>query len=124
MKFETTTIKGAGRGKGLGFPTVNFVIPEEMALSFQQGIYAARVTLKKETYPTALYYGSVPTFGQRERSLEAYMIDSPLFYAGPGEFAEIEPVKFIRPVQEFSSPELLVIQMEKDVAEIKKVLHI
>ena len=124
MRFETTTVAGAGRGNGLGFPTINFNIQPEVGLSLQEGIYAARVTIAKETYPAALYYGSIPTFGQKERSLEAYIINAPLFYAGPGESAQIEPVKFIRGVQEFSSPDLLMLQMEKDVAEIKKVLHL
>lgn len=122
MKFETKTIKGHGRGKKLGFPTVNMVIPENLAFTTPHGVYAARAKIRDEKYDGALYFGPAPTFGEAKSSLEIYLFDTVNFYAGEGEEIEIEIVKFIRGVEKFGLPELLIVQMEKDVEAIREVL--
>lgn len=124
MKFEASTIKGHGRGGGLGFPTINLLPPDEIALVLQDGIYAVWVTIGQDRYGGALYYGPVPVFNQKEKNLEIYLVNAYQFYINPGEIVVFEIVKYIRGVENFSSPELMVIQMEKDVAQIKKVLHL
>ncbi len=122
MKFKTTTISGYGRGKELGFPTINMIIPELIPIQLRQGIYAAYVKINDEMYKGALYYGSVPTFAQSELTLEVYLLDVVRIYVAPDSSIEVDTVKYIRPIKEFKSPELLVLQMEKDVEEIKKIL--
>lgn len=124
MKFEATTIKGHGRGSVLGFPTINLLPPDELALVLQDGIYAVWVTIGKDRYGGALFYGPVPVFDQKEKNLEIYLVNAYQFYIGAEEIVQFEIVKYIRPVANFSSPELMVIQIEKDVAQIKKVLHL
>ncbi|MDD5068170.1 MAG: riboflavin kinase [Candidatus Pacebacteria bacterium] len=122
LLFKTTSKTGKGRGKLLGFPTVNLVIPDELSLTMQEGIYAARATIKDQKYKAALYFGTVPTFEDVDHTLELYLIDAdhPIIFAG--EAVEFEVVKFIRGVQKFDSPELLVRQMQKDVEAIKSIL--
>ena len=122
MKFRTKTIKGHGRGKTLGFPTVNMVVPENIPLQLPQGVYAARAKVKDEIYEGALYYGPAPTFGEKEVALEIYLLDTMAFYLGQDEDIEVEVVKFIRGVETFGLPELLMLQMDKDVAAIREVL--
>ncbi len=124
MKFKTTTIKGHGRGKDLGFPTVNMVVPDNMPMQLEQGVYAARATVGEEKYNGALFYGSASTFGASEVTLEIYLFDTVGFYIGEGEAIEVEIVKFIRPVITFDLPELLIVQMEKDEAAIREVLKV
>lgn len=124
MKFKTTTTRGHGRGKTLGFPTVNMVIPTTLPLQLQQGVYAARAKIGEEKYGGALYYGPAVTFGETQPALEIYLLNTSAFYAGPGEEIEVEVSKFIRPVMEFSSPELLVHQMGEDERTIRTVLKI
>ncbi|MDD4989151.1 MAG: riboflavin kinase [Candidatus Pacebacteria bacterium] len=123
LLFNTTSKKGKGRGKLLGFPTVNLVIPERLSTSIQDGIYAAYAKVKGEKYKAALYYGTTPTFEDADHTLELYLIDAenPLIFEN--EAVEFEVVKFIRGVQKFDSPELLVRQMRKDVMEIKIALE-
>ncbi len=123
MKFKTITVPGKGRGKDLGFPTINMQVIPELILGLQDGIYAARVTVEKETYGGALFYGPVPVFNQTEKSLEVYLVDSGYIYVGPGTEIEVELVKYIRPVQDFSSVELMLQQMEKDVTQIRTILE-
>ena len=122
MKFKTVTIKGKGRGKGIGFPTINMEIPPELVLGLKEGIYACRVTVNEEKYGGALFYGPIPVFGETEKSLEVYLVDSGYMYAGPGVDIEVELLKYIREVRDFSSVELMQMQMEKDIAQIRQVL--
>lgn len=123
MRFETKTVKGHGRGKGLGFPTINMVIPDSVPMKLQQGVHAVRVYLKDEKYNGALYYGPASTFGETELALEVYLIDIFSFYVEPGTPIEVEVVKFVRPAQAFGLPELLILQMEEDVENISEILN-
>lgn len=123
MKFDTRTVKGHGRGKALGFPTVNMVIPDNLPLLLKQGVYAARAVIKDEKYVGALYYGPAVTFGETEAALEIYLFDTAGFYIGEHEPVSIESLSFIRPVMHFELPEQLIQQMEKDEKDIRKALH-
>lgn len=124
MKFKSTAIKGHGRGRDLGFPTINLVVPADISLTLSKGIYASRVTLGEEVYPSALYFGPASTFGETENQLEVYLIDAVLISVNPGDEVEVEIVKFIRAPEKFSGPELLVMKMEEDVERVKKALSI
>ena len=123
MRFKTITVPGKGRGEGLGFPTINMQVTPEMLLGVKEGIYAARVYVQGEKYGGALFYGPVPVFGETEKSLEVYLIDSGYIYVGQGIDIEFELVRYIRPVQNFSSVELMQLQMTKDVVEIQHILE-
>ncbi len=124
MRFNSTTVSGSGRGKGLGFPTVNMRIPTSLPLTLQQGVHAARAIINDEKYNGALYYGPALTFGDKKVALEIYLLDTSSFYLAEGEPIEIEVVKFIRPVMEFGLPELLINQMAQDVTAVRNVLKI
>ncbi len=122
LLFQSTSKKGKGRGKLLGYPTINLVIPDKLPLVIQPGIYASSVTVKDKTYKAALYYGTTPTFEDTDYSLELYLIDADHIVVFPGEPVLFEVAGFIRSVQKFDSPELLVRQMEDDVKKIKSIL--
>lgn len=122
MKFKTITISGHGRGKGLGYPTINMQVPPELVLGLRDGVYAARITINDTTYTGALFYGPVPVFNEKEKSLEVYLVDSGYIYVGVGADIEVELVKYIREVRNFSSVELLLRQIEEDVAQIRHML--
>src|SRR5262249_13280127 len=64
---------GAGRGKGLGFPTLNLKLPPGQDV--RHGIYAMRVDVGGKRYPAAGYVGARPTFGGSEPVLEAHLLD-------------------------------------------------
>lgn len=120
MKFHSTQVKGAGRGKTLGFPTINLEIPANFELA--EGIYASLVNILGKTYKGALFFGSVPTFNQVQKNLEVYLInlkeDLEKFLGD----IEIEIKDKIREVQKFESEQKLIEQMEEDVEKINLVL--
>ncbi|MEK7597708.1 MAG: riboflavin kinase [Patescibacteria group bacterium] len=124
MKFESTHITGKGRGKPMGFPTINLKILENFEL--KNGIYAAKVIIEDKVFQGALHYGPVPTFGDLQKSLEVYLIeaeqaDYELLENLDGKIIKIEIIKFLRDIIKFRLVEDLVKQIEEDVRQIKKL---
>ncbi|MCD4761210.1 riboflavin kinase, partial [bacterium] len=67
--YTTSIISGAGRGKRIGFPTLNFVVPKRLEHSY--GIYCGWVIVEGNKYKAAFHYGPIPTFAEKQQSLEA-----------------------------------------------------
>jgi len=124
MQFESTHITGKGRGKPMGFPTINLKIPDDFGL--KDGIYAAKVTLENKKFIGALHFGPVPTFGEQEKSLEVYLIsahDDLELENLDGKIIKIEIVKYLRGIIKFQSVTSLVKQIEEDVKQIKTLIN-
>lgn len=121
MKFTTRQIKGHGRGKLLGFPTINMEIPRDFDL--REGIYASWVTIARQTFIGALHYGPVPVFGQKEKSLEVFLVDVRDEDIGDTSVIEITPVKHLREIQTFPDGIALAAQITKDIAGVRAVLE-
>jgi len=121
MKFESTHVTGKGRGKPMGFPTINLMIPKNFEL--KDGIYAAKVTIDNKVYISALHYGPVPTFNESEQSLEVFLLGSnnnELENLNE-KIIKVEVVKYLRPVIKFNSKEELIKQIEDDVKIIESL---
>jgi riboflavin kinase/FMN adenylyltransferase len=124
MQFTSQKISGDGRGKLLGFPTINLVIPP--GLSLEEGIYAVWIWLDQKKYPGALHYGPIPTFHKPQLSLEVFVLTTDELPNEQVEQAKItvEPVKRLRPVQNFPDSEALIKQITIDVAAVRKLLSL
>ncbi|MFH0890912.1 MAG: EamA family transporter [Candidatus Liptonbacteria bacterium] len=109
---------GQGRGKQIGFPTLNLVIPENFP--HHHGIYAGRVSWDNHTYPAAIHYGPIPTFGKNNPTLEAYILEKEI--PEPPAELELRLANFLRPIRRYENPAELRGQITKDVAESKKIL--
>jgi len=109
---------GAGRGKGLGFPTLNLKLAPGQAV--RHGIYAMRIDVDGHSHPAAGYVGSRPTFGAGDPMLETYLLD----FAGDlyGKEVDAEFVAFLRPDQTFATPEALSMQMREDCDKTRAIL--
>lgn len=117
-RVRGTVQPGAGRGKDLGFPTLNLALAPGQELA--HGIYAVRVVHGGRSYDAAGYLGARPTFDAGAPALEAYLFDfDDNLY---GASVEIEFVAFIRPDQKFDSGEALAAQMQQDCAAITAIL--
>jgi riboflavin kinase/FMN adenylyltransferase len=68
-------VSGAGRGKGLGYPTANLRTWPRLLLP-GQGIYAGVADLPDgRRYPAAIDVGTNPTFGVEPLHVEAFLLD-------------------------------------------------
>ena len=118
--ISAKVIKGAGRGKNLGFPTFNMKIPKN--LNLKPGVYACWVWLGSNAHKWkgALHYGSIPTFGQDKYSLEVYLLE--LNEDILPSSATIETVKYIRGIKSFRTQKELIKQISIDVEQIQSLL--
>lgn len=66
-------VSGAGRGRGMGFPTAN-VIPD-MTTRLAEGIYAVTAETAQGRHPAAVHVGPIPTFGVERPVIEAHLLD-------------------------------------------------
>ncbi len=126
-------VKGAQRGKTLGYPTANveyeafgphlfpfrqgrgafFILPP-------QGVYVVRVLLGAQKYPAIANIGTRPSFEKQASKplLEVHILD----FSGNiyGKHLKVEFLKKIRNEKKFSSPQNLIRQIQKDEAFARK----
>ena len=107
--------QGAGRGRTLGFPTANLAGIEQLIPG--DGVYAGWVVVDDRTYSAAISIGSTPTFGGRERQVEAHLLD----FTGDlyGKTIRIEFTRRLREQEKFESPSALARQLGVDVKAVR-----
>jgi riboflavin kinase/FMN adenylyltransferase len=118
-RIQGLVAHGAGRGAGLGFPTLNLV--EVDVLIPAEGVYAAFAKVEgTETWrPAACNIGPNPTFGEQLFKVEAHLLDfSQDIY---GKTVELDFVKRLRSTRKFAGLDDLLHQIELDVAETRRV---
>ena len=110
--------KGAGRGKGLGFPTGNLGGLVEAVPG--PGIYATRTRWKGRLYDSATHVGVIPTFDVDVPGIETHIFgfDEDIL----GEELEVLFYKKLRGTERFDSVDKLKEQIRIDCENAKKVL--
>ncbi len=113
-------IGGTQRGHWLGYPTANLSVDEEQALP-RDGVYATICHLGGRAYPSVTNIGSRPTFSEKGRTIEVFLIgfDEEIY----GEEMTIELVERMRGVLKFDSPDELARQIGKDVEKAGPILQ-
>jgi riboflavin kinase / FMN adenylyltransferase len=114
---------GDERGRELGFPTANLVIPSEICLP-ADGIYAGwLVRGDGSRHATAMSLGHRPTFYDRPQGaplLECHVLDfSGDLYDEP---VRVEFVERLRGEERFDGADALVAQMHRDVEQTRVLL--
>ncbi|UJW31857.1 bifunctional riboflavin kinase/FAD synthetase [Saccharothrix sp. AJ9571] len=121
-RVEGIVVRGAGRGKDLGFPTANLSTPRFAAIP-ADGVYSCwftRSTDPGKRLRAAVSVGTNPTFSGRERTVEAYVLDvEEDFY---GHDVALDFVVKLRDQIRYESLEPLIRQMEADVVRTREVL--
>jgi riboflavin kinase / FMN adenylyltransferase len=122
MRFKSFQIKGKGRGKFLGFPTINLQIPT--AFSLEDGIYAVITWVDNKKYISAMHYGPIPVFKEDKKSLEIFVIDAPLdFQVKENQEIEFEIHDKLRNILDFPTHQELSSQISQDVENVKRLLQ-
>jgi riboflavin kinase/FMN adenylyltransferase len=124
--IEGTVVRGAGRGRTIGIPTINLESPDPRKLLPPDGVYAVRVTIEqgagsREQYGGMMNQGPRPTFGEQVRTLEVHLFD----FDGElyGRTVHVEWVRRLRDVQAFPSRDALVAQLERDRQAARATLN-
>jgi riboflavin kinase/FMN adenylyltransferase len=113
-------VRGADRGKDLGFPTANLDVPTR-ALP-RTGVYTVWVRIEGEQKwrPGAANIGFNPTFAEKTKKLEVHLLD---FSGGLyGKTLEIAPVHYLRPEKRYRTAATLIRQMRRDCRRTARLL--
>ncbi len=112
--------RGAGRGKGLGFATLNLGPPHPRKLLPPEGVYAVRVQTPGGAFDGMMNLGPRPTFGDSATSLEVHLFDAAGdFY---DEHVRVDFHSFLRETRKFAGRKELSAQLEKDSQAAKFAL--
>lgn len=118
--LEGVVVSGHGRGGPLGFPTAN-IEPHGRVSIPGDGVYAAFAHIRGKRMMAAVSIGYNPTFGDRDRAVEAFILD----FDGDlyGDTLRLEFVRRLRDQVEYDEIEDLQEQVGIDVQATKRVLE-
>lgn len=116
---EGQVVAGAGRGKGLGYPTANLRIPDGIQIP-GRGVYAGRAAIEGRWRTAAINVGINPTFGGVPLHVEAYLLD----FDGDlgGQVLTVEFWARLRDEVRFDSPGELTQQIAEDVERTRSIV--
>jgi riboflavin kinase/FMN adenylyltransferase len=126
FEITGTVVRGAGRGRGIGYPTAN--VQGEAELLPKAGIYAARAQLLGDggvvdaSYVAALSVGTNPTFvAGGGLTVEAYLLD----FEGDlyGRRLRLQLIERLRDELRFDSIDALTAQIAADVARTRELVQ-
>jgi riboflavin kinase/FMN adenylyltransferase len=107
-----TVVAGAGRGRGLGYPTINVEVADRRKLLPPDGVYAVRAEWPHGAAAGMMHMGPRPTYDETARTLEAHLFDTAedLY----GRVVKITWVARLRDVMRFPDPDALRRQLDRD----------
>jgi len=115
-----TVVSGHGRGRQLGFSTLNLSPPLPVKLLPPDGVYAVKVQSRHGEFGAMANLGPRPTFGESDRTIEAHLFDaSGDFY---GSAVRLDFIGFLRNTRKFDSSAELIQQLERDRASATRAL--
>ncbi|MER6500884.1 bifunctional riboflavin kinase/FAD synthetase [Streptomyces sp. NPDC001455] len=112
-RVEGIVVRGAQRGRELGFPTANLETLPHTAIP-ADGVYAGWLNANGESMPAAISVGTNPQFDGTERTVEAYAIDRvglDLY----GLHVSVDFLAYVRGMRKFESVDDLLVAMAADV---------
>ena len=118
--FTAGVVRGAGRGKTLGTPTIN-LSPEALASIGREGIYAVWAILDGDRVPAVMHAGARPVFDD-DPSVEVHLLGA-VPAETPAELT-VEVVEYLRPIRDFSSVAELQAQIRRDIDAARATLGI
>ncbi|WP_408954502.1 bifunctional riboflavin kinase/FAD synthetase [Natroniella sp. ANB-PHB2] len=120
LAIDCRVVKGAQRGRDLGFPTANLVPVVDYALP-PFGVYACRLKVKKQFYDGVVHLGLRPTFNTGQFAIEVHIFNfNKNIY---DQRVELEFVEKIRGENKFATKDELITRIKKDIQLAKKVLN-
>ncbi|QGQ19650.1 bifunctional riboflavin kinase/FAD synthetase [Cellulomonas sp. JZ18] len=127
-------VHGDARGRELGYPTAN-LSRDATGMVPADGVYAGWLRRVRRAdgsvvgaddpdrvLPAAVSIGTNPTFDGVERRVEAYVLDRTDLDLYDEEVV-LDLVERLRPTVRFDGVDALLVQMARDVEDVRRVLH-
>ncbi|MEX2236837.1 MAG: riboflavin biosynthesis protein RibF [Dehalococcoidia bacterium] len=110
-------VRGAERGRTIGFPTANLAVGADRHLP-PFGVYVTRSTVGGRTFPSVTNIGLRPTFEERLPTVEAYLLD----FEGDlyGQEMRLDILSRIRAEMKFEGLDELKAQIARDVESARR----
>ncbi len=118
--FAGRVASGEGRGRLLGFPTLNLELASRRKLLPPHGVYAVRVEGMQGAFGGMMNLGPRPTFGEESVTLEVHMFEADGDWYGRS--VRVEFVSRLRDTIRFSGPDELMGQLRRDAENARTAL--
>ena len=115
-------VRGAARGRGLGFPTINLAPPSPRKLLPPNGVYAVRVQTPGGAHGGMLNLGARPTFGDASVGIEAHLFDTSGDWYDA--WVRVDFIARLRDTQKFENAAALVEQLHRDEDDARRALSL
>ncbi|MFD9815980.1 bifunctional riboflavin kinase/FAD synthetase [Streptomyces sp. NPDC059080] len=119
-RVEGIVVRGAQRGREMGFPTANMETLPHTAIP-ADGVYAGLLHVEGEAMPAAVSVGTNPQFDGKTRTVEAYAIDRvglDLY----GLHVAVDFLAYIRGQEKFATLDALLERMAIDVKQARELI--
>jgi riboflavin kinase/FMN adenylyltransferase len=119
-RVEGVVVRGAARGRALGYPTANVETLPHTAIP-ADGVYAGWLHAAGEEMPAAISVGTNPTFDGTARTVEAYAIDREgldLY----GLHVGVDFLVYLRGMEKFDTTGALLERMADDVKRARELI--
>jgi riboflavin kinase/FMN adenylyltransferase len=120
-RVEGVVVRGAQRGRELGFPTANVETLPHTAIP-ADGVYAGWLYALGETMPAAISVGTNPQFDGTARTVEAYAIDR-VGLELYGLHVAVEFLSFVRGQARFDTVDDLLDAIGDDVKRARALVE-
>ncbi|MGE5497620.1 MAG: bifunctional riboflavin kinase/FMN adenylyltransferase, partial [Syntrophothermus sp.] len=120
--FSGIVVKGAMRGRTLGFPTINVSAENPRKLMPGRGVYVVRILLDGQSWFGIMNIGMRPTFGDAiELITEVYIFNFNRDVYGSR--VTVEVLDRLRGEIKFQSADALIAQLETDKKEALNIIN-
>lgn len=115
-----TVVSGKQLGRTIGIPTANLLLPEGVVCP-KYGVYACKAIVDCKEFLAVTNIGTRPTVNGDHVTIEAHLLD----FAGDlyGKHMTLLFYEFLRPEQKFGSLEQLQAEIQKNIAQTRKIFE-
>ncbi|MGC8941621.1 MAG: bifunctional riboflavin kinase/FAD synthetase [Sulfurihydrogenibium sp.] len=114
-------VKGDGKGKEIGFPTINLKPDEDLCL--RKGVYAGFLEKDAQIYKAVINFGNRPTVDGSKTFIEVHLLQKPHKFPEENEKVKIYFIKYLREERKFDSIDSLKNQIKLDIQIALEVLE-
>lgn len=114
-------VRGDGKGRELGFPTINLKPDDDLCL--KKGVYAGFLEKDGKIYKGVINFGNRPTIDGTKTFIEIHLLDTLQQFPKEDDFVKIYFIKYLREEIKFDCIESLKNQIKLDIQKALEVLE-